>query len=197
MTSYSRKLKPWLLAQVFLAVAVFHGIAWPQDSAMPDIGQISSLEELLHWSQTEKGKAELRSDLDELKKPELLGAYDEARSALESAQAYREKELGYQKIIEVGQDKVQSMKKSIKDLEDSGTAVPGIPKSMSLPDAEQQLIKMQSEHAALESRLIEIQNILDELKTRPAKVRGQVAEARKVLLTLGNQLAFMIIFFIG
>ena len=142
------------------------------------------------WSghEAEKDKTELRSDLDELKKADLLDAYNDAMSALESAQAHRDKEQGYQKIIELGQDKVQSMKKELEDLEASKTADPSLPESMPLPEAEQQLIKMQSEHAALESRLIEIQNILDELKTRPAKVRGQVAEARKALLELGNQL---------
>ena len=155
---------------------------------MPEVGQINSLEELLEWTEAEKDKTEIRSDLDELTKADLLNAYNDAMRALESAQGYRDKEQGYLKIIELGQEKVQSMKKKLQDLETSKTIDPGLPESMPLPEAEQRLIKMQSEHAALESRLIEIQNILDELKARPAKVRGQVAEARKALLELGNQL---------
>ena len=194
MKSYSRRPRPSLLTRVCLAASLFlaalalHGPAWPQEPEIPGVGQINSLEELLEWTEAEKDKTESRSDLGELKKADLLNAYNDAMRALEAAQEYRDKEQAYQKIIELGQDKVQSMKKKLEDLETAKTADPSLPDSMPMPEAEQLLIKMQSEHAALESRLIEIQNILDELKTRPAKVQGQVAEARKALLELGNQL---------
>ena len=187
MNSYLHKFTPWLLAGAFLALVVFHGLAWSQE-LISESGQIDSLEELLEWVQVEKDKTELRSDLGELEKADLINAYNDARSALETAQAYREKELSYQKTIEVGPDKTQSMLDNLKKLEASDAADLDVQETTPLPEAEQQLLKMQSEHVALESRLIEIQNILDELKTRPTKVQEQVAEARKALLELGNQL---------
>jgi len=188
MTFTLHNLRSCLLALVFLTLATFHGLAWSQDPVIAEFQPISSLEELLQQAEAGKDKTELQSGLNDIEKADLLNSYINARSALQSAQGYRAKEQEYQRIIETNPGKVRALKKSIEKLQKAKTTRQALPKPKTLPEAQQELIGLQSGHAALESQLVEMQHRLDELKTRPARARDQLTQARKALLELGNQL---------
>ena len=72
MTFNLHNLRSFLLAQVFLSLAVFHGLAWSQDPVTAEFQPISSLEELLQQAEAGKDKAELQSGLNDLEKADLL-----------------------------------------------------------------------------------------------------------------------------
>lgn len=188
MTFNLRNFRSRLPAQVFIILAALHGLAWSQEPIETEFEQVSSLEELLQQAQTGKDNTEQQTGLSDLEKADLLDSYTSAKNELEATRGYRSKELDYQKIIEASSSKVHTIEKSIEKLAKTKLSKQPLPQSMSLPEAEQELIKLQSEHAALESQLLEMQHRLDELKTRPAKARDQLTQARKALLELGNQL---------
>ncbi len=187
MNNLSNVRLPWLL-QIIFALAILPGLACSAEAPAVGIEQANSLDVLLQRAKTAKERTDKRSDLEEQEKTDVLASYSEAIHTLESIQEYQKKELVFQKIIETGADQAKVLEKRIKQFENSQHKDKALKSNLALVDAEQKLIKTRSEHAALESRQVEIQHLLNELQSRPTQTREQLTRARKELLELGKQL---------
>lgn len=168
---------------VWLALALTAPVAASAATGGPDATWEATRAEpagLPSASQIEARLAEITADsaLDEATRTALTEQYRRALSNLEAAQTFDSKAADFAQVLKTAPGETTAILERLADDRSSGRAVPEIPEALPADQLAERLNRVMADASIEETRISELDKVIEGSVDRPAAARARIAEIR-------------------